>query len=830
MTIPARREEPPNGDDTDLNGVSDVATIREDGPPVSVATVLEPSTYAHEPASPNSALLPAELEGDYRLLRQLDGGGEAVLFEVCETATSETRVLKLYHRHVSLRGEVLRRIQAIDSSHVVRLTDFGQLTDGRWYEAQERIPAGSLVDFRSNGDFIVDDIGGVVAQLVGAISAFHAAGLAHHDIKPENVLVRNPSPLDLVLGDFGLSVVSNNSTYYATNRNATIAYQAPETMRQVGGEARDYWALGLTIAMLATGDVPYAGLNEHAILDEHYKQTPPRIIESLPSERLKQLCRGLTRYDPKARWSEREVRKWLEGDDPPVAPERPRSRPGTPAVRFNNKRFLGPAGLAREIVECWSLAAECIGVKNRRDRFMDELILAFGTEPLARLSERWSTEPPSRSCVDAAVVELVLALDDDTPATYGGRALTADSIAAAALGDSAAEGQFVQDLRGRNVLEAWSRCPGNAELSAIDRRWREELRRADEIIADVVAESVDAPPSAAWTGPLLAVCARGELLEDWKQQRRDAHPRGDRVPDWYQRIAEGSTPAELVGSVLLAAEAARIQRNDLEARRRAQQEVKGERRSQRYRTLRAVVGWMTAAAFLGGLVMGVEAGSNPLQWGKHVALAGLVFALFRQWRNVGTDRRRAEAYGVAAAVSVIYWAQVNDGMVLPVHLFGGSWSEPWLLGSDAYKLAGLLSVVWSLLSYLQRWGEEPPAPDEVQQLRGADRRTLKRTCWLTMTGVVPAMLGTLLIVTSLGNGLGVIEFGRLFVTSGMEMVVVMVMRGLWLPLLVGGLSLLVRGRWACRPAGAAWAVGLIVAAVMALSAGQSMLDNLIATA
>ena len=103
-----------------------------------------------------------------------------------------------------------------------------------------------------------------MAELSNAIAAFHAVGLAHHDIKPENVLVRAESPLDLVLGDFGLAVVASRTTHYVTNRNATIAFQAPETMKQVGGEPRErnYWALGLTIASVASGDVPYEGLND----------------------------------------------------------------------------------------------------------------------------------------------------------------------------------------------------------------------------------------------------------------------------------------------------------------------------------------------------------------------------------------------------------------------------------------------------------------------------------------------------------------------------------------------------------------------------------------
>ena len=825
-----------NASHTTLLEGSGIVTRREGDVADNTITVREIGTHPLLGAGPAGTVqLPDELANEYHVLRQLEQtGGEATLFEVLDTATDEIRVLKLYYRHVRLRQDALCRIQTIDAAHVVRLTAYGQLADGRWYEVQERIAGGNLIDYRSSQQFSADDIVQVVDQLASAISAFHGADLAHHDIKPENILVRSSSPLDLVLGDFGQSVVANHSTYYATSRNATIAYQAPETVRLVGGLARDYWALGLTIAMLATGTSPYEGLNEYGILDQHHKQVPPPIVESMPEGRLKQLCRGLTRYDPKARWCEGEVRSWLEGDSPHVPPESPPGRPDSRrAVRFNNNTFISPAELAREMVACWSLAAEIVGITSRRQPFMDELILAFGTETLARLTERWGTEPPSRSRLDAAIVELVMALDDATPATYRGRALSADSVAAAGLGDSDSDTQFVKALRTRAVLEAWSRCGSNAELGAIDRRWRQELREAEEIISQAEAAGARAPAIDAWSGPLLAVCARNKLLEDWKRQQRGCRLRGEGEPDWYRRIANESTPAAIVGAVLLAHEAERIQQLEFEARRREREQAKRQRRALQFRILRAVTGWLTAVAFLGGAALvlpRVELYGRLIQWEGRVALLALAFALFRQWSNSGSDRHRAEAYGIAAAAAAAYWAHSNGLSPWPVHLLRGDWSDPLWASADAYKLAGLLSVAWSLLSYLHRRSEGPPTTDEVQGLREADRRTLKRTFWFTVTGVVPGSVGALLVVTSLGDDLGIVEFGQLFLVAGLEMAVAVVMRGLWFPLAAGGLSMLVRGRWFRRPAGAAWALALLVASAMALAAGQSKINSLTQTA
>ena len=794
-------------------------TMREAQTPTAAPTMHEaPSSLAPASLGAGSGPLPDQLADSYRLVRQLaSGGGEATLFEVAEVATDEVRVLKIYHRHVALRGEALLRIQSIDPAHVVHLVDHGQLEDGRWYEVQERIDAGNLVDYRSSAAPTESGLAEVVAELADAVAAFHRAGLAHHDIKPENVLVRSISPLDLVLGDFGLSVVSDNSTYYATNRHATIAYQAPETMRHVGGGARDYWAVGLTVAMLATGETPYAGLNEHAILDQHYNKIPPAVVESMPEGRLKQLCRGLTRYDPKSRWSEPEVRSWLRGNDPAVVPDEPR-RPddAAPVVHFNSKRFAVPSALAREILECWALAAETVGVKARRDKFMDELILAFGTESLARLARRWRNEPPRRDSVDASIVELLLTLDPEVPAIYRSRPLDADTVAAAALGDSEDDARFVRDLRDRGLLTAWSHGAGRSQLGDIDRRWQEELERASGIVARASTSGAAAPPVEVWAAPLLAVCARRELLDDWERQRSASRPTGELVPGWYEQIANGSSPADVVGAVLLASEAHRIQRYDLEARRRRLEADRRARRDRRYRRLQSPAGWAAAAAFVGSWVLeftqtvGADYEREPGAWFVVYALA---FALVRQWRNAAAEHRpapgpggplpaarallrgddlsasrRAEAYGLLALVLAAEWARTTSISPPLVRLLMDGSLDAEILVQDGYKLAGIFSVTWSLLSFLHRREDGPPTDEEVERLRGADRRTLAKTAVLTAVWALVAVFAD--AVPSIG-----------------------------LPVICGGMCMLVRGRWPHRRSGTVWAVVLLVAGTTALLAG-----------
>ena len=516
---------------------------------------------------------------------------------------------------------------------MVELVDFGQLVDGRWYEVQERIAGGNLVEFRRSLRAAPAEgvLRKLLAEISEAIAALHGVGLAHHDIKPENILLRSDSPLNLVLSDFGLTVVADSRTYYATNRHATINYQAPETMRQIGGEPRDYWALGLTMAMLATGDVPYAGLSDHAILDQHHKRIPPPLVESLPDGRLKELCRGLTRYDPQERWSIDELRSWLRGNNPELAPESQRPASG---LEFNRRVFSQPSELAAEFLANQSLAAATIGIAFRRQQFMDQLILVFGTEELGELDGHWHAEPPRRDTVDVALAELIVALDPDHDAHYGDRPLTPDTIAAAALGDSDDDHILVDILRRQQILQAWARSPKHAALGEIDQRWRTALSRAEEIISQVQTadDTAVAPPLDDWAPHLLAVCASPELRDEWQHARRTQSPTGKHLPPWYQNITQHSTEADIVAGVLLAGEAQRIQRLDTAEHNQRRRLRRAERQGR-------VSRWVSGLAFVA---------AGVLEWpgGAHLPYVSLL----RGWRDFPKGMQVLSGFCTASAL------------------------------------------------------------------------------------------------------------------------------------------------------------------------------------
>lgn len=108
---------------------------------------------------------------------------------------------------------------------------------------------------------------GIARDLAVTLSDLHAAGIAHGDIKPDNVMiVQQNGSLRAVLLDLGLSAEADS----AVPRGGTRRYLAPEVLSTTvdgDGRSRDLWALGLLLAELVDkrcSDMPAEALIKHA--------------------------------------------------------------------------------------------------------------------------------------------------------------------------------------------------------------------------------------------------------------------------------------------------------------------------------------------------------------------------------------------------------------------------------------------------------------------------------------------------------------------------------------------------------------------------------------
>ena len=132
------------------------------------------------------------------------------------------------------------------------------------------------------GRFNAREVALIGIDVCSALSAVHAAGLLHRDVKAQNVMRdRNGR---LVLMDFGTGrdVESADEAPSCTTRSARRMYMAPELFD--GGKASvqsDIYSVGVLLYRLVTGSVPVRGALA-GVAEGRAPRTPAQVARRCP--------------------------------------------------------------------------------------------------------------------------------------------------------------------------------------------------------------------------------------------------------------------------------------------------------------------------------------------------------------------------------------------------------------------------------------------------------------------------------------------------------------------------------------------------------------------
>jgi hypothetical protein len=266
--------------------------------------------------------------------------------------------------------------------HVVAVFDVVAEPDtGERWLVMEYVDGTTLAELvRAGRPLSADRAAALLGQAADGLLAAHAAGIAHRDVKPSNILVSADDHVKLT--DFGIARRSADPSLTRTGLvTGSPAYIAPEVASGGrGDEAADVWSLGATAFHLLAGRPPYAA-SDHllAMLYRIVNDEPPRLPEAGWAA---PLLDGTMVRDPAQRWSMGQVRDFLAtpgrarsgpttaavadlgGDTQLLAPvtlevsepERP-EQPSVPAGRHRSALVLGALGLAASVVLALALHA-----------------------------------------------------------------------------------------------------------------------------------------------------------------------------------------------------------------------------------------------------------------------------------------------------------------------------------------------------------------------------------------------------------------------------------------------------------------------------------------
>ena len=163
--------------------------------------------YSRQPArrlDEATVVAPQTTTGPFRLLREAARGGAGAVYEAEDELLGRRVAFKVYHGRGKDRAVLEREARtavALAGPGVLKVLDADPV---QGWVALEWVARGSLRDMLRHGDLApLAPVGRWARPLAHALARVHAAGMVHADVKPANVLLRQPH--DPVLADFGIA-------------------------------------------------------------------------------------------------------------------------------------------------------------------------------------------------------------------------------------------------------------------------------------------------------------------------------------------------------------------------------------------------------------------------------------------------------------------------------------------------------------------------------------------------------------------------------------------------------------------------------------------------
>jgi serine/threonine protein kinase len=216
-----------------------------------------------------------ETFGGYDIVAVAGSGGMGIVYRAVQRSLGRMVALKLIRSDVAESGDYRSRFQrearlaaAVDHPHVVSVFDAGEHAD-RLYLSMQWVDGMDLrAILEAESRLTPDRAIRLGTQLASALSAVHAAGLLHRDVKPTNILVRDIGGTDhAYLTDFGVAKMPDASDDLTRTGwiVGTSGYMSPEQIRGEQPTARsDLYSLACIVFQALTGERPFVGDNDAA--------------------------------------------------------------------------------------------------------------------------------------------------------------------------------------------------------------------------------------------------------------------------------------------------------------------------------------------------------------------------------------------------------------------------------------------------------------------------------------------------------------------------------------------------------------------------------------
>jgi len=264
-------------------------------------------------------LEPGARVGEYEVEGKLGQGAFGTVFKAVHPLIGKVVAIKVLARKFSVDPEMVSRFVAearavnqIRNRHIIDIFSFDKLDDGRLYYVMEYLDGETLdAMIERHGRIPLGDALAILRGIAKALDAAHAKGIAHRDLKAENVFLANDPDGGAAgvwpkLLDFGIAklMAPEDGLKHKTRTGAPMGtpyFMSPEQCRGKDVDHRtDLYAFGVLTYLMITGAFPFDADDYMTILMKQLSEEPPPPSSIVPelSPEIDEVVAWLMKKDP----------------------------------------------------------------------------------------------------------------------------------------------------------------------------------------------------------------------------------------------------------------------------------------------------------------------------------------------------------------------------------------------------------------------------------------------------------------------------------------------------------------------------------------------------
>ncbi|MEE8166209.1 MAG: bifunctional serine/threonine-protein kinase/formylglycine-generating enzyme family protein [Myxococcota bacterium] len=243
----------------------------------------------------DDSLVGQTLDARYEVKRSLDKGGMATVYVAFDQQLQREVVVKIPHARLmvdrTFRQRFLQEIRDLathEHSAILRIEAWGEHDDVP-YAIMQYLSGGNLREriVEQGGRQTREEVMQWLPQIASALDFVHSRGSLHRDVKPANILFDEQG--HPILSDFGIATAMGaadpDAPTQEVHRDLTVvgtfvgspAYAPPEAIDRLLTPAYDQYSLATVVYYAISGELPFTGQTNEAILIAKQTKSPLKI-------------------------------------------------------------------------------------------------------------------------------------------------------------------------------------------------------------------------------------------------------------------------------------------------------------------------------------------------------------------------------------------------------------------------------------------------------------------------------------------------------------------------------------------------------------------------